>query len=191
MNEEQLYRRVAEILEEARGQVARTVNTAMVHAYWMIGREIVVVEQEGKERAGYGDELMKRLAGRLTAQFGKGFNLTSLKRMRQFFRAFPEGSAVSESLGGPPKSSAARHLSDGAEKGASLRHLSAPARRARGAHDRDRPLLRQERRDGEDHAARGQRADRRGALSHGDADRGRCAPSWRANATRRSACCGW
>lgn len=126
MSEDQLYQRVAKILDEARGQVARTVNTAMVHAYWMIGREIVLVEQQGKERAGYGDELMKRLAGRLTVQFGKGFNLTSLKRMRQFFRAFPEGSAVPETLGGPPKSSAVRHLSDGARKGASLRHLSAP-----------------------------------------------------------------
>jgi len=52
-------------------RVARSINTAMVHAYWLIGREIVEVEQHGKERAGYGEGLMKRVAARLSAEFGK------------------------------------------------------------------------------------------------------------------------
>lgn len=69
-----LYERVAEILETARSQVARTVNTAMVHAYWLVGREIVEVEQRGEARAGYGDELVRALARRLSEQFGRGFN---------------------------------------------------------------------------------------------------------------------
>jgi hypothetical protein len=47
MSDEQLYDRVAQIFEQARSQVARTVNTAMVQAYWLIGREIVEVEQAG------------------------------------------------------------------------------------------------------------------------------------------------
>ena len=49
--DDDLYERVAAILEDARSRVARTVNTAMVHAYWLIGREIVEVEQQGRERA--------------------------------------------------------------------------------------------------------------------------------------------
>src|SRR5882672_8639821 len=65
MSTEQLYKRVARILEEARSQVARTVNTAMVHAYWHVGREIVEVEQAGKARAGYGDEVVEQLSARL------------------------------------------------------------------------------------------------------------------------------
>lgn len=92
--EAQLYERIAAILDEARGRVVRSVNTAMVHAYWHVGREIVEVEQQGKERAAYGDALMKRLAVRLSERFGKGFSLSSLKRMRQFFLAFPLGSAL-------------------------------------------------------------------------------------------------
>ena len=68
---EDLYKRVSQIVKAARTQVARTVNTAMVHAYWLIGREIVEVQQQGRERAGYGDELIKRLAAALTRQFGK------------------------------------------------------------------------------------------------------------------------
>ena len=43
--EERLYERIAAILDEARSRVARTVNTAMVQAYWLVGREIVEVEQ--------------------------------------------------------------------------------------------------------------------------------------------------
>jgi len=96
MNEDQLYQRVAEILEQARGQVARTVNTAMVQAYWHIGREIVEVEQAGEPRADYGEEVIKRLSARLMGQFGKGFSLASLKRMRQFYRTFPEGSRIGQ-----------------------------------------------------------------------------------------------
>lgn len=91
---EELYGRVAEIIESARKQVARTVNTAMVHAYWNIGREIVEVEQRGRQRADYGDELMHGLARRLTARYGRGFSYSSVKRMRQFFLTFPAGSAI-------------------------------------------------------------------------------------------------
>ncbi len=125
--EEKLYERVAAILDEARSRVARTVNTAMVHAYWLIGREIVEVEQQGKERAGYGDEVVSRLAARLSNRFGKGFTITGLKRMRQFYRAFPDGSAIPVDLGGPDKGAASRHLSHLPEKGAAARHLSVPA----------------------------------------------------------------
>jgi predicted nuclease of restriction endonuclease-like (RecB) superfamily len=95
--DDRLYERVAQILEQARGQVARTVNTAMVQAYWHIGREIVEVEQAGVQRAGYGDEVVKRLAARLRTPFGKGFGVTSLKRMRQFYRVFPTGSFIQAS----------------------------------------------------------------------------------------------
>ncbi len=126
--EARLYERVAAILDEARGRVARTVNTAMVHAYWLIGREIVEVEQKGNERAGYGDQVLKGLEPRLTKRFGKGFNLTSLKRMRQFYRAFPEGSTLPVELGGAQKGAALRHLSKVGDKDASEWHLSAPTR---------------------------------------------------------------
>lgn len=47
-----LFDRVATILEEARASVVRTVNTRMVIAYWLIGREIVQEQQGGKKRAG-------------------------------------------------------------------------------------------------------------------------------------------
>lgn len=93
-HEEQLFKRIAQILDAARGQVVRSVNTAMVHSYWLIGREIVQVEQGGKNRAAYGEEMLKQLASRLSKQFGKGWSVPSLKRMRQFYQVFPAGSAI-------------------------------------------------------------------------------------------------
>src|SRR4051812_1409559 len=96
MSTDQLYRRVARILEQARSQVARTVNTAMVHAYWQVGREIVEVEQAGDHRAGYGENLLERLAARLSRTFGKGFSIQNLRSMRQFYLSFPGGSALPE-----------------------------------------------------------------------------------------------
>jgi predicted nuclease of restriction endonuclease-like (RecB) superfamily len=92
--EEQLYRRVSGILTDARGRIARTVNTEMVNAYWRIGREIVEVEQLGAARASYADELIARLAIRLTKDFGKGMSARSLRRIRQFYLTYSTGSAI-------------------------------------------------------------------------------------------------
>jgi len=93
-DDDELYERVAQILEQAKGQVARSVNTAMVRAYWLVGREIVEVEQAGEQRAGYGQNVIERLSTRLQGPFGKGFSVRNLWNMRQFYRAFPRGSAL-------------------------------------------------------------------------------------------------
>lgn len=90
--EESLYRKVTGFIDEARGRVARTVNTAMVEAYWRIGREIVEVEQRGDGRAEYGKHVIERLAARLKHTGAKGMSARNLEQMRQFFIAFPNGS---------------------------------------------------------------------------------------------------
>jgi len=41
-------------------------------AYYEIGREIVEFEQAGKRRAGYGEELIVKLAKDMTGRFGRG-----------------------------------------------------------------------------------------------------------------------
>lgn len=112
--EELLYERVTAILAEARGRVARTVNTAMVHAYWLVGREIVEVEQQGKQRAEYGEQLLERLAKRLTKRFGKGVGVATLRRSRAFYLTYPKGSAVPPALAAPPIRSAPLIESPGA-----------------------------------------------------------------------------
>ncbi len=101
-----LFARVVDIIEVARGHATRSVNTAMVQAYWLIGREIVEVEQHGEKRAGYGERVVEGLAERLAAQFDKGFSVPNLRNMRQFFLIYPCGSTLPTELGGPGKRSA-------------------------------------------------------------------------------------
>ena len=84
-----LYDSVRAVLTDARTNAYRAVNFAMVEAYWRIGHLIVEEEQQGNSRAEYGTGLLKYLAQRLTADFGKGYNETSLKYMRLVYQAFP------------------------------------------------------------------------------------------------------
>ena len=80
----------------ARQKVYSTINSAMVEAYWEIRRQIMEV-QEG-QRAEYGTGLIKYLAERLTKEFGKGFDESSLRRMRNFFQVFPIRATLSHEL---------------------------------------------------------------------------------------------
>jgi predicted nuclease of restriction endonuclease-like (RecB) superfamily len=83
-----LFDRVATILEQARVNVVRSVNSEMVIAYWLVGREIVDEEQQGEKRAGYGKRLIADLSQRLTQRYGKGFSVAHLKNIRQFHLTF-------------------------------------------------------------------------------------------------------
>lgn len=85
-----LFGRVVSILEQAQGNVVRAVNTNMVLAYWLIGREIVQELQGGEVRAAYGKKVVEELSVRLTERYGKGFSLPNLKRFRQFYQVFSD-----------------------------------------------------------------------------------------------------
>ena len=66
---------IKQILEQARQKAYSAVNTAMVEAYWQIGKRIVEEEQQGEERAAYGEEILKTLSKELTKEFGKRFGV--------------------------------------------------------------------------------------------------------------------
>ena len=78
------------ILAQARQNAYQAVNTAMVEAYWLIGKRIVEEEQNGKERAKYGEALLKKLSIALTEEFGKGFSYANLRNFRQFYLIYPD-----------------------------------------------------------------------------------------------------
>jgi predicted nuclease of restriction endonuclease-like (RecB) superfamily len=88
---------IVALLEAARRAAARNVNTLMTASYWEIGRRIVEFEQGGKDRAEYGQALLKRLSTDLSARFGRGFGVDSLESMRLFYRTYPP-ERISESL---------------------------------------------------------------------------------------------
>jgi predicted nuclease of restriction endonuclease-like (RecB) superfamily len=70
--------------------VARSVNTAQVMANWMVGREIVEEEQQGRERAGYAERIVALLSERLSADYGTGYSAQNLAYMKQFYLAYPD-----------------------------------------------------------------------------------------------------
>ncbi len=88
-SDQRLYEQVVDIIEQARRHVARTVNTAMLQAYWLIGERIVEVEQAGRHRAGYSEEILSRLSIRLQERYERGFSPTNLRNMRKFFLSYP------------------------------------------------------------------------------------------------------
>jgi len=83
-----LYSKIADLLHTARQTVVHTVNQTMVYTYYEIGRMIVEDEQQGKERAAYGRQVLKELSKELTANFGKGFSVDNLQNMRQFYLSY-------------------------------------------------------------------------------------------------------
>ena len=81
---------IKKILKNARQKAYTAVNSAMVEAYWEIGRRIVEEEQRGKERAEYGKEIVKNLSKELTEEFGKGFSRRTLWEMRKLYVYFSD-----------------------------------------------------------------------------------------------------
>jgi predicted nuclease of restriction endonuclease-like (RecB) superfamily len=96
LSESTVYNNIRIVLVAARQKVYSAVNTAMVEAYWDIGRQIM--EAQENKRAEYGTGLLKYLAERLTKEFGKGFTQTNLKYMRQFYEAFPISHTLCDQL---------------------------------------------------------------------------------------------
>ena len=101
---------IRNLIEQARQQVARTVNSAMVALYWQIGRRIredVLHEQ----RAEYGEQIVATLSRQLTVEYGRGYTYSSLSRMMTFVECFPEEqivAALSQQLSGATSSRSSR-----------------------------------------------------------------------------------
>lgn len=93
-----IYDRIRKIIENARSNIARAVNTEMVIAYWHIGKEIVEAEQGGKLRAGYGERLLETISKKLSDDFGRGFDARNLFYMRQFYLSYPKLNALRSEL---------------------------------------------------------------------------------------------
>jgi predicted nuclease of restriction endonuclease-like (RecB) superfamily len=85
-----LYKRIREILELARTNISRTVNTTRVVANWLIGREIVEEEQKGEERAEYGHQLLEEISEHLKSEFGAGYSVDNLELFRRFYLVYSD-----------------------------------------------------------------------------------------------------
>jgi len=96
--ENQIYGQIKDILTAARVKAYSAVNFAMVEAYWLIGKQIVEA-QAGNERAEYGEQLLQFLSKKLIQDFGRGFDTSTLRRIRQFYLTFPIRATLRHELG--------------------------------------------------------------------------------------------
>lgn len=94
---EATYTSIRSTVISAQNRVYAAINTAMVQAYWEIGEQIYKACGEN-DRAGYGKNLLQYLSDRLTAEFGKGYTVSNLRNMRQFFLMFPKRYALRSEL---------------------------------------------------------------------------------------------
>ena len=95
--DDDFYKSVKEVLEQARKRVYRNIQSEMVLAYWQIGK-MIVEKQGGAERAKYGEGLIKELSTLMTKDFGKGFTERNLEQMRKFYLMFQKPHTVSAEL---------------------------------------------------------------------------------------------
>ncbi len=102
---------IKQILAQARKNAYSAVNTAMVEAYWLVGKRIVEEEQNGKERAGYGEQILKTLSIELGKEFGKGFSLTNLKNFKKFYLVF-SGLGIGQTVSDFSEKTISQTLSD-------------------------------------------------------------------------------
>ena len=72
-------------------------NRELVECYWNVGR-LIVEAQGGKDKAKYGNELLKKWAEKLIKEYGKGYDYSNLRRFRQFFLEFPNCGALRHNL---------------------------------------------------------------------------------------------
>jgi len=89
---------IRHLIASARATVARGVDLVQVHTSFEIGRRIVEQEQKGAQRAAYGKELLRDVSGRLTAEFGRGFSVSNLQFMRQFYLEY--GARIQQTVSG-------------------------------------------------------------------------------------------
>ena len=82
-----VFNDIKELIINSRNKVYQTVNTEMLNLYWNIGKIIMEI-QHGDERANYGDAVLEKLSKKLTDEFGKGFSIINLRRMRKFYCLF-------------------------------------------------------------------------------------------------------
>lgn len=89
-----LFDKVVSILEQARANVVRIVNSNMIIAYWLIGKMLVEELQGGEERAEYGKKLIEELSESLNKKYGKGFSTSNLWYFRQFYLIYSDRKPV-------------------------------------------------------------------------------------------------
>jgi predicted nuclease of restriction endonuclease-like (RecB) superfamily len=100
----QLYSKISNHIDGARKSIQQSIDTEMVKTYWLMGRDIVEEEQRGRAKADYASYLIQELSVRLNSQYGKGFGITTLRDIRQFYLIYRDHKPIRHAVRGELKS---------------------------------------------------------------------------------------
>jgi hypothetical protein len=89
---------IKSLIAKAKECAIRSVDHHRTVMYWHIGERIFNEEQQGKDRADYGNYLIKYLSEQLQPEYGSGFSYRQLELMRQFYRTFPIANSLRSQL---------------------------------------------------------------------------------------------
>ena len=95
---QELVQQISHVYVQGREQAALALHDHLLKTYWQVGCHIVEFELKGKTRAAYGESLIKNLARDLMHMHGRGFSLSNIKRMRQFYQANPIAAEIPPQL---------------------------------------------------------------------------------------------
>ena len=88
LREDTLFERISALIDLARKRVRTTIDTTMVYTYYGVGHYIVEDEQQGEQRAQYGQAVLKNLSARLTDKYGEGWSVDTLENCRKFYLVY-------------------------------------------------------------------------------------------------------
>ncbi len=90
MKFDKLILQIEKINSDLQLRAIQSVNQALTIRNWLIGHHIYEYEQEGQDRAKYGENLIRVLTKELTSKGIKGMSFSNLKTFRQFYLAYPQ-----------------------------------------------------------------------------------------------------
>ncbi len=94
----ELIERIGQTYQNAKSEAVSAVNIQMLKSYWGIGKHIIEFEQEGEQRAKYGNGLLESLSKDLLAKYGGGFSRSNLNYMRLLYSKYPICETLSHKL---------------------------------------------------------------------------------------------
>lgn len=99
VKKERLLEKIAALIKQARGNVARVIDYEMILLYWSIGK-ILREEIVRNKRAEYGEMVIQSMSLRLIQDYGHGFSSQNLWHMVKFYEVYPILSAMRRELEG-------------------------------------------------------------------------------------------
>lgn len=85
-NQDIIYSEATKIIDNGRKNVINSIYSESTKSYFLLGKLIVEEEQNGEQKAKYGEKIIESLSKKLTLKYGKGFSKSTLWDCKKFYQ---------------------------------------------------------------------------------------------------------